>query len=188
MAKAKGKTPDDSHEPDVGAEREADRSWDRARERGQEEDRDAAETARREERRPGEGEGDGNRGLGDVARRIMRAGAGAFLDRAVVPELPKEVAMYLLRVGEDVRDDILRIFGRELRRVLETMNLGEELQKILTSTSFEIKTEIRFIPNDQSVLKNLRNTSIRMKRVDKDGKVTEEVLQEPSDDDPKEET
>lgn len=103
--------------------------------------------------------GDRERGdswLGGYARRFIKAGADAILDREeilrrFVPELPREMASYLLRVGEDARDDILRIFGRELRRFLETLNLGEELQKILTSTSFEIKTEIRFIPNDEAV-------------------------------------
>ena len=31
------------------------------------------------------------------------------------------------------------------------MNLGNEIAKILTTLSFEIKTEIRFIPNSESV-------------------------------------
>jgi len=159
MAKEKRKdeAPDRERDRETGRDRELDDRDDV--ERGGDDPRD-----------------DERKGLGKVAARMLRAGAGAFLDRAVVPELPKEVALYLLRLGEDVRDDILRIFGRELRRVLETMNIGEELQKILTSTSFEIKTEIRFIPNDQSVIKNIRNTKIRMKRVEKDGSVTEEDL------------
>jgi hypothetical protein len=119
--------------------------------------------------------------LGGYARRFIKAGADAFMDRdellrRFVPELPREVAAYLFKAGEDVRDDVLRIFSRELRRFLDSLNLTEELQKILTSTSFEIKTEIRFIPNDQSVLKSLRKTKVRVKRRGKDGK--EEVVEE----------
>ena len=33
---------------------------------------------------------------------------------------------------------------------LESLNVNAELQKLLTSLSFEVKTEIRFIPNDES--------------------------------------
>ena len=43
------------------------------------------------------------------------------------------------------------VVGQELRRFLETVNVSGELQKLLTSLSFEIRTEIRFIPNDEAV-------------------------------------
>ncbi len=51
------------------------------------------------------------------------------------------------------KDEMMRIIGSEVRRFLETVNLSGELQKLLTSLSFEVKTEIRFIPNDQAVVK-----------------------------------
>lgn len=166
--------PPEPGEPERDAERDAPREGREGRARDRYRDRDR-------------GERDDRSWLGDYARRVIKAGADAIMDRdklieRFVPELPREMAAYLLRVGEDVRDDIIGIFGRELRRFLETLNLTEELQKILTSTSFEIKTEIRFIPNDQSVLKSLRKTKVRVKRRTKDG--TEEVVEERETDEP----
>jgi hypothetical protein len=42
--------------------------------------------------------------------------------------------------------------GKELRNALQQMDMAGELQKLLTAISFQIKTEIRFIPNDSAVL------------------------------------
>jgi len=171
----------DAEGPGAGAEAES-------AERGERTER--AERGERGE--PDEGERERRGWLGGYARRFIKAGADAFMDRdellrRFVPELPREVAAYLFKAGEDVRDDVLRIFSRELRRFLDSLNLTEELQKILTSTSFEIKTEIRFIPNDQSVLKSLRKTKVRVKRRGKDGKeeVVEESEEETAEDDPR---
>ncbi|MBI3906201.1 MAG: hypothetical protein HY309_12070 [Pseudomonas fluorescens] len=38
-----------------------------------------------------------------------------------------------------------------MRDFLNGLNLHQELAKLLTTLSFEIKTEIRFIPNDEAV-------------------------------------
>ncbi len=98
--------------------------------------------------------------LPDVVRRAINAGSSAINTtedgiRRLVSEfnLPREVAAYLMVQASASKDEMLRIVGSEVRRFLETVNLSGELQKLLTSLSFEIKTEIRFIPNDQSVVK-----------------------------------
>ena len=65
--------------------------------------------------------------------------------------MPKEVAGYLASTASTTKDEILRIFAREIREFLQTVNLSEEIAKMLTTLSFEVKTEIRFIPNDQKV-------------------------------------
>jgi hypothetical protein len=44
---------------------------------------------------------------------------------------------------------VLEVIARETREFLSTMNLTEEIAKLLTTLSFEIKTEIRFIPNSE---------------------------------------
>ena len=49
------------------------------------------------------------------------------------------------------KDELFRVVGKELHNFLETVNVSGQLQKLLTSLSFEIKTEIRFIPNDEAV-------------------------------------
>ncbi|RMH36801.1 MAG: hypothetical protein D6689_21755, partial [Deltaproteobacteria bacterium] len=63
--------------------------------------------------------------------------------------LPKDVATYLASTAASTKDEVLRILAREIREFLETVNLSEEIAKMLTMLSFEVKTEIRFIPNDE---------------------------------------
>ncbi len=66
-------------------------------------------------------------------------------------KLPKDVANYLIQQAAASKDELFRVVGKELRGFLETVNISGELQKLLTSLSFEIKTEIRFIPNDEAI-------------------------------------
>lgn len=62
-------------------------------------------------------------------------------------KLPREIVSQLLSAVDDTKNGVLRVVGREVREFLEATDLAKELQKVLTSLSFEIKTEIRFIPN-----------------------------------------
>ena len=59
--------------------------------------------------------------------------------------------IYLIQQAASSKDEVLRIFAKELAGFFETVNLSGELQKLLTTLSFEIKTEVRFIPNDEAV-------------------------------------
>ena len=70
--------------------------------------------------------------------------------RGVVAEgkLPREVVNYVFTAIDDTKNGMMRVVGREVRDFLQATDLSKELQKALTSLSFEIKTEIRFIPND----------------------------------------
>lgn len=113
--------------------------------------------------------------LPDVVRRAISAGSTAILSpeetvRRLVSEfnLPREVATYLLVQASSSKDEVLRIVGQEVRRFLESVNLSGELQKLLTSLSFEIKTEIRFIPNDAAVKPDVKN-KVTVKRSREDG-------------------
>lgn len=63
-------------------------------------------------------------------------------------ELPKEVAGYVLSQVDETKNAMVRVVAREVREFLEAADLAKELQRALTSLSFEIRTEIRFIPND----------------------------------------
>jgi hypothetical protein len=94
----------------------------------------------------------------DILRRAVDVGASALFTTeegirrlATEFQLPRDVAAYLLTQASSSKDEVLRIVAQEVRRFLETVNLSGELQKLLTSLSFEIKTEIRFIPNDEAV-------------------------------------
>ena len=62
-----------------------------------------------------------------------------------------------------------RSIARETREFLANLNLTEEIAKILTTLSFEIKTEIRFIPNSERLTGAEPDVkaSVRLKRNDK---------------------
>lgn len=96
----------------------------------------------------------------ELVKRGFAAGMGALLTseegiRRLTKELtkemplPKDIAGYLVSTASSSKDELLRIIAREVREFLQTVNLSEEIAKMLTTLSFEIKTEIRFIPNDE---------------------------------------
>jgi hypothetical protein len=94
----------------------------------------------------------------DLVRRTLAAGMGAFVTteegiRRIARDmsLPKEVAGYLANTAGATKDEIMRLVAREIREFLQTVNLSDEIAKMLTTLSFEVKTEIRFIPNDQKM-------------------------------------
>ena len=94
----------------------------------------------------------------DIVRKTFYAGLGALFTteegiRKLTSDfsLPKDVANYLLSSADGAKDEVLRLLGRELHEFFARVNLSHELAKLLTQVSFEIKTEIRFIPNDEAV-------------------------------------
>ncbi len=96
--------------------------------------------------------------LPDIVKRTFYAGLGAVFTteegiRRIASEfhLPKDVANFLIQQAASSKDELFRIVAKEIRGFLETVNFQQEMQKLLTSLSFEIKTEIRFIPNDEAV-------------------------------------
>jgi hypothetical protein len=63
-------------------------------------------------------------------------------------KLPKEIVNALFAQLDDTKNGLFRVVAKEIRGFLEAVDFQRELQKLLTTVSFEIKTEIRFIPND----------------------------------------
>ena len=63
-------------------------------------------------------------------------------------KLPKEIAHAMLAQIDDTKSGVFRVVAKEVRGFLEAIDFQHEVQKLLTTVSFEIKTEIRFIPND----------------------------------------
>jgi hypothetical protein len=119
----------------------------------------------------------------DIVRRTFYAGLGAVFTTeegirklASDLKLPKDVANYLIQQAASSKDELLRVVSKELRGFLESVNISGEMQKLLTSLSFEIKTEIRFIPNDEAIggvksdIKVGRMAFRRHKEKDKDDK------------------
>jgi hypothetical protein len=94
----------------------------------------------------------------ELVRKTFSAGMGAVYQtedslRKVakdmnLPNLPN-VAGYLASSADATKDKVLEVIARETREFLEHINLGDEIAKLLTTLSFEIKTEVRFIPNSE---------------------------------------
>ncbi len=111
----------------------------------------------------------------ELVKKTFAAGMGAVSStedgiRRVTRDmkLPKDVAGYLLDTAGNTKDEFMRILAREVREFLQTINLSEEIAKMLTLLSFEVKTEIRFIPNDEKftgVQPDVK-ASVRLKRAD----------------------
>lgn len=98
----------------------------------------------------------------DVVRRTVHSGVNTALQteeslRSIVGDirLPREVVGYLLQQIDNTKRELVQIAAREFREFLDSANIGEELAKILTTLSFEIRTEVRFIPNDQALRPNV---------------------------------
>lgn len=112
----------------------------------------------------------------EMVKKTFAAGLGAVFTteegiRRLTRDLslPKEVASYLASTAGSTKDEIIRIIAREVRDFLNTLNLSEEVAKLLTTLSFEVKTEIRFIPNEEkydgSVKPDVR-ANVRLKKSD----------------------
>ncbi len=136
-----------------------------------------------------------DRVIPDIVRRTFYAGLGAVFTteegiRKLASDfhLPKDITNYLIQQAATSKDELFRVVGKELRGFLESVNVSGELQKLLTSLSFEIKTEIRFIPNDESVggvKPDVKFGKMSVKRQrDKEKDKKEKAPRTPEDDDP----
>jgi hypothetical protein len=107
------------------------------------EDEDAAPEAMNDEEVTAPG-GDRERegGLGDFVRRAVSAGVGA---------------------ASRSKDDIMRVAAGEVRSWLEHLNLNEEVAKALAKMVIEVKTEIRFRPNEDGKLVTETSNDVKVK-------------------------
>jgi hypothetical protein len=89
--------------------------------------------------------GERDRGEGsitDFVRRAVSAGVGA---------------------ATRSKDDIVRVAAGEMRNWLEHLNLNEELAKALTKLVIEVKTEVRFRPNEEGKLVTETSNDVKVK-------------------------
>jgi hypothetical protein len=117
----------------------------------------------------------------DILKRTLVSNIGNLVMneesiRSIVSDknLPKEAAGFILGQADATRREILRVVSREIRVFLENMDFGGEIAKILTTLSFEVRTEIRFVPNDEAVRPKVRNR-VKIKRQRGKGKEDEEI-------------
>ncbi len=69
---------------------------------------------------------------------------------AVSESMPKELLGYLMKSVDAGKDEVVRVTGVQIRKFLENLDIGGELQKVLTSVSFEVRTTVRFVPNEDN--------------------------------------
>jgi hypothetical protein len=94
--------------------------------------------------------------LPELIKRFVDAGVGKLSEqpenlRHFVHELklPKEMANYMFVQIDETKNGLYRVVAREIRDFLEHTNIADEVTKALTKLSFEIRTEIRFVPNEK---------------------------------------
>ncbi|MBN2195589.1 MAG: hypothetical protein JW751_22405 [Polyangiaceae bacterium] len=80
---------------------------------------------------------------------------------------PKEVLSILVTQLEETKQGMSSAVAKEVREFLAQTNLGEQLATALSRLSLEVKTEIRFVPND-AVTKPPASTEVRMGRTPSD--------------------
>src|SRR3954462_10509401 len=88
----------------------------------------------------------------ELVKKTFAAGLGAVFSteegiRKIARESLPEVAGYIASSADGAKDKVFDVIARETREFLANLSVSEEIAKILTTLSFEIKTEIRFIPN-----------------------------------------
>jgi hypothetical protein len=109
----------------------------------------------------------------ELVKKTFAAGMGAVFSteegiRKLARESLPEVAGYLASSADGAKDKVFEVIARETREFLANLNISEELAKLLTTLSFEIKTEIRFIPNSERITGAEPDVkaSVRLKRND----------------------
>ena len=111
----------------------------------------------------------------ELVKKTFAAGMGAvFSTEEGLRKIAREVSLpdvvgYVASSADGAKDKVFDIVARETRDFLSNLNLTEEIAKILTTLSFEIKTEIRFIPNSERITGAEPDVkaSVRLKRNDK---------------------
>jgi hypothetical protein len=83
-------------------------------------------------------------------------------------KMAKDAVGYAVRTLDSIKDEVVTMAGRQMNDFLERVDLGKELQKILTTLSLEVRAEVRFIPNDKRVVKPEVKSKMSIKRVPKE--------------------
>ena len=91
--------------------------------------------------------------VSDFVRRIAWAGLGAvFMSEdgirrlASQLKLPKEALGSLLAQAEKTKDEVGRVVSEEVRKLLQSERLRDELLKLVSQLTIEVKAEVRLVP------------------------------------------
>ncbi len=96
---------------------------------------------------------DGKGGFSFV-RRMAWAGLGAvFMSEEGVRrlagqlKLPKEAMGFLLSQAEKTKDEIGRVVSEEVRKLLQSEKLRDEMLKLIAGMTIEIRAEVKLVPD-----------------------------------------
>jgi len=91
----------------------------------------------------------------ELVKRLVESGVERLADSpetvrhwANELRLPKELLNAILTHVEDAKSEIFKVVVREVREFLERANLADELSRVLTGVTLEVKTQVRFVPNE----------------------------------------
>lgn len=100
----------------------------------------------------------------EIVKRIVEAGYDKLSEgspnvRSLVSELklPKEALQPFLAQLEEFKSSVSGAVAGELRNFLQKTTLGEELVRALTGLTLQVKTEVRFVPNDRKAKPTVRS-------------------------------
>ena len=96
-------------------------------------------------------------------------------------KLPKELIGYVFATVDETKNATVRVVAKEVREFLEATDIAGEFYKALTSLSFEVKTEVRFIPNDSGGVRPQVRARAVKKRRRRGGVVETEQIIPPDD-------
>lgn len=110
--------------------------------------------------------------VSETLRRLLEAGIGRLADqpeqlkqRLSEMRVPREAWSAILGQLDDKKSGLYRLLAKEIRDFLENTNFAADLAKALTTLSFEIKTEVRFVPTDGGAKPKV-SSSVRVKQHD----------------------
>lgn len=100
-------------------------------------------------------EGDERKGfVPDFVRRMAWAGMGAvFMGEEGVRKLagqlklPKEALGFMLSQADKTKDEIGRIVSEEVRKLLQSDRLRDELLKMVAGMTIEVRAEVKLVPD-----------------------------------------
>jgi hypothetical protein len=91
----------------------------------------------------------------EIVKRLIEAGYERLSEgpenvRHFMSELklPKDALSVVFSQLDETKNGLYRAVAKEVRDFLDHTNFADELANVLTKLSFEVKTEVRFIPND----------------------------------------
>ena len=121
-------------------------------------DDDSDEVEQRDEREPTRLF---ERAVPDVIRRVVERAVESGVERLTEgPEtlrhklgdlkLPKDALHFVYGQIDDTKKGLYRVVAKEIRDVLAHTNFADEISQLLTRLSFEITTQVRFVPNTEA--------------------------------------